>query len=89
VAAAVLVVAVAGTWFLVNKENKKDIVAMDKVDVKAPESNRAMVTLGDGRTVYLDSAMNGQLAVQGNVKLVKLADGRWFIRQQTTDNRLP
>src|SRR5690606_3399904 len=38
-------------------------------DIKAPESNRAMITLADGRTVALHSVTTGMLAQQGNVKL--------------------
>lgn len=45
-------------------------------DVKAPETNRATITLADGSTVYLDSAGSGALAQQGNMQLVKLADGQ-------------
>ncbi len=32
--------------------------------------------MADGTVVYLDSAGNGQLATQGNIRLVKLADGK-------------
>ena len=44
--------------------------------MKAPETNKAMITLANGQKVYLDSAVNGTLAMQGNVKLVKLANGQ-------------
>lgn len=52
-------------------------------DIKAPETNRATITLADGREVFLDSVGSGQLAVQGNVKLVKLANGQ--IAYETAD----
>jgi transmembrane sensor len=74
VAAAVLAVAVCSV--LVKREIGTKTTVVAKVDVKAPVSNQAMVTLGDGQTVYLDSASNGQFAMQGDVKLVKLADGQ-------------
>ncbi len=45
-------------------------------DVKAPEKNRATITLADGSTVYLDSEVSGAFAQQGNIQLVKLADGQ-------------
>ena len=45
-------------------------------DIKAPANNRAMITLADGSTVFLDSATNGNLAMQGNIKVVKLANGQ-------------
>lgn len=75
-AAAVFLFAMATTYlFVFNKQGKpgNDIA---KIDVKAPQKNRAMITLANGKTVYLDSAANGRLATFGNVKLVKLADGQ-------------
>jgi hypothetical protein len=44
-----------------------------------------MITLANGQKIYLDSAGNGALAVQGNVKLVKLAGGE-IAYQQGPDN---
>lgn len=76
VAAAVFIVAIAATWFVLTEKNKFGPATVAKADVKAPASNRAMVTLSNGQTVYLDSAGNGQLAMDGNMKLVKLADGQ-------------
>ncbi|MEO6818887.1 MAG: FecR domain-containing protein [Ginsengibacter sp.] len=52
-------------------------------DIKAPESNRAMITLANGKNIYLDSAGNGLLALQGNVKLVKLAEDEIAYQQET------
>lgn len=45
-------------------------------DVKAPDKNRAQITLADGTTVYLDSAANGELVNVNGVKVVKMEDGR-------------
>jgi transmembrane sensor len=44
--------------------------------VAAPTRTKATITLADGRIVELDSLANGTLATQGNVKLVKLANGQ-------------
>ena len=44
-------------------------------DIKAPQSNRATITLANGQKVFLDSSGSGALAIQGNVKLVKLPGG--------------
>lgn len=85
VAASILLVVGLGAYFLfTNRSEKGEVVKIEGFgqDVKAPETNRAMITLADGRTVYLDSANNGQLAVQGNIKLVKLANGQ--IAYETT-----
>lgn len=76
VAAAVFVLVIATTWFLVRKESRPVTEMALRADVKAPVTNRAMVTLSNGQTMYLDNVDNGVLATQGSVKLEKLADGR-------------
>lgn len=55
-------------------------------DVKAPQTNQATVTLANGQQVALDSLDKGLLAQQGNVKLVKLGDGR--IAYQTASGEI-
>ena len=55
-----------------------------KNDVPAPASNRATITLANGKIVSLDSLGNGTLATQGNVNIIKTADGK--IVYQSTDN---
>lgn len=88
-AAAIIIMLGVGSYFtFFNKgEKKNEFVKTEPAkDVKAPATNRAMITLADGRTVYLDSAMNGQLAVQGNIKLVKLANGQ--IAYQTASGEI-
>ncbi|HEX6430672.1 MAG TPA: FecR domain-containing protein [Niastella sp.] len=78
-AVVVLSLGVAGYWLLNNDKptGSTGVVATIPVqDVPAPQSSRAMITLANGKTVYLDSAGNGALATQGNVQVVKLADGQ-------------
>jgi transmembrane sensor len=79
-AAAASIVAILGTGsyflFFHKTGGQPAPVAEQAKDVKAPQTNRAMVTLANGDKVYLDSAGEGQLASQGSVKLVKLADGK-------------
>ena len=41
-----------------------------------PGGNRAMLTLGDGSTILLDSAVIGQLAEQAGTRVMKVDDGR-------------
>jgi transmembrane sensor len=43
-------------------------------DIK-PGGNKAMLTLADGSTIVLDSASNGTLGQQGNIKIIKLDNG--------------
>jgi transmembrane sensor len=79
-AAAVVVLSLGvAVWLFNNKEtvSTPGAVATTTIqDVPAPQNNRATITLGNGQTVYLDSAGNGALASEGNVKVVKLADGQ-------------
>lgn len=77
-AASIVLVLGFSTYFLVfNKTLKPSsiVITTEPNDVSAPQSNKAMVTLSNGQKVFLDSISNGALAVQGNVKLVKLASG--------------
>lgn len=79
VAASVLLVIGVGAYFFLSRKTKESTEIVNvpvPVDIKAPQTNRAVITLADGTTVYLDSTANGQLAMQDNVKLVKLADGQ-------------
>jgi ferric-dicitrate binding protein FerR (iron transport regulator) len=45
-------------------------------DIPAPSNTRAVITLADGSTVYLDSTNNGTIAQQNNVTVVKNANGQ-------------
>jgi transmembrane sensor len=47
----------------------------------APGSNRAILTLDDGKAIVLDSADKGPLAMQGNMQILKLDDGRIAYRK--------
>ena len=55
---------------------------MQKTEIKemnhdvAPGGNRAVLTLANGSQIILDSAANGNLAQQGNTKIVKLDSGQ-------------
>lgn len=80
VAASIILIIGTGTYFLfsIKTSGRHEIVKTTETenDVKAPETNRAMVILANGQKIHLDSAVSGQLAMQGNVKLVKLANGQ-------------
>jgi transmembrane sensor len=78
-AAAIIVLLGVGTFFIFfNKAEKQSVVVKvpEVKDVKAPETNKAMIVLASGQKVFLDNAKNGTLATEGNVNLVKLADGQ-------------
>lgn len=80
--AAIVAVCITSAYFLFsNKSIPETTVAklpapILKNDVAAPASNKAMLTLGNGKTVVLDSAANGSLAQQGNAIVSKLNNGK-------------
>jgi ferric-dicitrate binding protein FerR (iron transport regulator) len=53
----------------------KDLAKHFRNDV-APGGNKAVLTLGDGSTIVLDSAHTGVLSQQGNAKVQKLDSGQ-------------
>jgi transmembrane sensor len=89
VAASVLIIAAGGAyWALHNGHGAPpETTAKTKpsTDV-APGSNRATLTLADGRKINLDSSGNGLLASQGNTNITKLADGRLAYDKASTEN---
>ncbi|MEP7376779.1 MAG: FecR domain-containing protein [Chitinophagaceae bacterium] len=79
VAVSITLILGLGSYFIFfNKPAKQnDIVKKTgPQDVKAPQSNRAMITLADGRNIYLDSADNGTLVQQDNINIIKSSDGK-------------
>lgn len=78
-AASIVLVAAAGIWysfFSSSTESKKDQPhASTTAPISAPDANRAVITLADGRKVYLDQAADGTLAVEGDVQVRKLESG--------------
>jgi transmembrane sensor len=81
IAAAVLLIA-AGGWLWQSRNNGPQS-AGDTMAVTieaAPGGNKAVLTLGGGKRVVLDSAANGMLAIQGNERVMK-QNGRLDYRQ--------
>jgi len=76
-AASIILLLGIGSYFLLAKKEKQPTIADNApMDVAAPTGNRAMITLADGTKVFLDNVGNGQLAQQGTIKLIKLANGK-------------
>jgi transmembrane sensor len=88
--AAASVVALVGTlsyfMFFTGTSKPAPIAKVLPNDIKAPQVNRAMITLANGQKIYLDSSRNGSLAVQGNVQLVKLASGQISYQHESGTN---
>lgn len=77
---AASVIVLLGVGLGINKYYKKPVIQASQIavskDIQAPDASRAMITLADGKTIYLDSLKNGELAALGNITLVKLANGQ-------------
>ncbi|MBX2922873.1 MAG: FecR domain-containing protein [Chitinophagaceae bacterium] len=79
VAASIILMVGAGCYFFsLNKAKEQTEIVSVPVpqDIAPPAANRAMITLANGHKVFLDSMANGSIAVQGNIKIVKDADGK-------------
>ncbi|MEO8413902.1 MAG: FecR domain-containing protein [Ginsengibacter sp.] len=78
--AAAVVAAIVGIagFFIVHKKKQEIPVAVtrniDKEDIR-PGGNKALLTLGDGTSIVLDTAQMGYLASQSNTKIIKLNAG--------------
>jgi len=79
VAASILIALGTGAYFLFVRTTAPEITTAlgnkTKNDV-APGGNKAVLTLANGATIILDSAANGELARQGNVKVLKTNNGQ-------------
>ncbi len=78
-AAAIMLLLGLGLYFYYVQTPEKphpQVTDIKPDDIPPPANNRATILLADGSRVFLDSAGNGQLAQQGNIKLVKLANGQ-------------
>ncbi len=79
VAAAILVLMISCGWFFSRIRHTgqvKIVGTLHQQDDVAPGGNRAILTLGNGDTITLDSAANGTITRQGNTRIVKLANGQ-------------
>ncbi|SEM82718.1 FecR protein [Mucilaginibacter gossypiicola] len=77
-AAAILLFMLCGVYLLKsNKPKPAVLTAINKPKTfdKKPGSNKAILTLGNGSQIVLDSARNGMLVQQGNTKIIKSANG--------------
>jgi transmembrane sensor len=80
IAAAVIVLISAVAFYLFNQQNKGKYrlnnFANARQDIKAPDTNKAMIVLGNGKRVLLDSMQKQSLALQGNVQVIRTSDGQ-------------
>lgn len=70
-AAAVLLLAVAGGWWLYHTKKQYPKVAISQTDI-APGSDKAVLTLSDGKKIVLDSVAGGSVTDPGGVSIINL-----------------
>ncbi len=75
-AAFVLALAAAGYWWFALKTPLKKEVAQAGTLAIPPGGNRAVLKLGNGATLDLDSLGEGTLVQQGQSRIVKLSSGQ-------------
>ncbi len=79
-AAASVIILLGTGYFYFTKKNSPSLVNVVSEKViendLLPGGNKAILTLGDGQQIILDSSENGNLASQGNISVIKLDDGR-------------
>jgi transmembrane sensor len=78
-AAAILLLLGAATWLWTEKRSAPPIANQRSRfggDIAPPSAAMAVLTLASGQKINLDSAGNGTLASQGQVKVVKLVNGQ-------------
>ena len=79
-AAAVVVLCLGLYFFFLHNPSKQRLATKAETETKikndiAPGGNKAVLTLSNGATILLDSASNGTLSHQGNIKVQKLTNG--------------
>ena len=74
-AAVLLLVGVGGSYYFSRPAPGPATPLIVKADVR-PGSEKAILTLADGKTISLTDVPNGQLAIQGQVTINKTGDGQ-------------
>ena len=80
VAAAAVILLGIGLYFVYTKssltpeQKPNELPALSKNDI-APGGNKAILVLADGSTIVLDSTSNGVISQQGNIEIIKAANG--------------
>src|SRR5262249_11250061 len=79
-----MLMATAGYFLLTHKDPVPEIVHTPKPLARpvTPGGNKALLTLGDGSVIVLDSAANGALSQQGKTVVLKKQDGQLVYQSQ-------
>jgi transmembrane sensor len=73
--AAVLLIGILGFGLYLYKKEQNNLWALQTHDI-GPGGNRAILTLGNGKRIVLDTTANGILVKQGDISILKTADGQ-------------
>ena len=85
-ASVILCLSVGGYYYLSNsKASQQQMTAkVERVDI-APGGNKAVLVLNNGLKINLNSQINGTIAKQGNIRIVKTANGQLAYAPDNTD----
>jgi hypothetical protein len=72
--ASILLLITIGVYFIRHKQPKQQIARIQAHDI-APGTNKAILTLDNGKKIILTNAKNGLLASQGSTRIDKTKDG--------------
>lgn len=69
--------------------NSENITSIAKQNDLPPGSNKAILTLSNGRHIDLTGASNGKIAQQGNVAVSKTAEGQIVYKENNNETSVP
>ncbi|MFA6085429.1 FecR family protein [Mucilaginibacter sp.] len=75
-AASILLMLSVGGYFYLNQAKPVNKIAKTTVSDITPGSNKAILTLSNGKQLILTNAANGLLASQGATKIIKKSNGQ-------------
>src|SRR5690606_16449174 len=87
-AAAVLLIITSGYWYFQSGKPVHPPTITVKNNDRSPGGNKAVLTLGNGRQIVLDSAAVGTLYNQGGIQAVKLDSGCLAFNQNVSASPL-
>lgn len=75
-AAAAVLIVVSGVWFFTqHSKNREPLTAISNGTEISPGSNKAVLTLANGRQIELDSANTGMLISENGVQVIQMNEG--------------
>ena len=90
IAAAAVLILGFGLYFWLGSKETQQLATNASLKTSdsdlPPGGNKAVLTLGDGSNIILDSAGNGNLASQGSANVVKSKNGELIYRSNNKEN---